>query len=169
MTPGTLVLLHAPHGRSSDWGDLPEALRTAGPDVIAPDVPAEAGMRYVARASLEIAAAVPSEPLVLVAHGGAGPLLPAIALAQRAAHRKISGYVFIDAAFPRTAGLHDHAAPEVAVPPDWPEAPCGYLRTSAAEPAEAADRSVREARLRGWPVIEQELSAPVLAEIIALL
>ncbi|MBW8481985.1 hypothetical protein [Actinomadura parmotrematis] len=170
MTPGTLVLLHAPGGTAAAWGDLPEMLRSYGLDVVAPTVP-DAGAGYVARASLIIAATDPAVPLVLVGHGAAGPLLPAVALAQRAAHRKVGGYVFVDAALPRPRREHDHsdAAPPVAVPADWPEAPCGYLRTHGAAGCEQA---AREARLRGWPVAEHEppvTIAQALGELIATL
>ncbi|QXJ22824.1 hypothetical protein AGRA3207_003887 [Actinomadura graeca] len=163
MTPGSLVLLHAPGATSASWGDVPEMLRSSGLDVFAPDVPEDAGVRYVARASLVIGAAGPAAPLVLAAYGAAGPLLPAIALAQRAAHRPVGGYVFVDADLPRALRAHDHdhdglgEESRVPIPPDWPEAPCGYLRTLAGCSAQSGhDGTVREARLRGWPVIEQE-------------
>ncbi|MFC5747351.1 hypothetical protein [Actinomadura rugatobispora] len=163
MTPGTLVLLHSPYARSAAWGDLPEMLRLHGLDVVTPDVPDSSGPRYVARASLVISATAPTAPLVLVARGGAGPLLPGIALAQRAAHRKVGGYVFLDAELPRLGHghAHDHDEPSVPVPPDWPEAPCGYLRTTTrgaqgtGGDAGTADPALREARLRGWSVVEQ--------------
>ncbi|WP_067486225.1 hypothetical protein [Actinomadura hibisca] len=210
MTPGSLVLLHAPLGSAAAWGDLPEMVRSYGLDVIAPDVPDAAGARYVARASLIIAASYPSVPLVLAGYGAAGPLLPAIALAQRAAHRKVGGYVFIDAELPQARRFrehehdHDHGpgnghasghahgnghahghapGPEAAAPPvpvhaDWPDAPCGYLRTHAertAAPragAAAREQAVKEARLRGWPVAEHQPPAAVaqtLSELIARL
>ena len=179
MTPGSLVLLHAPNATSVSWGDLPEMLRSYGLDVITPDVPAGTGARYVARASLIISATNPVVPLVLIAHGAAGPLLPAIALAQRAAHRPVGGYVFVDADLPRPLRAHDHdhdALPDesrVPIPPDWPEAPCGYLRTHADRTESSGrDQAVREARLRGWPVIEHEPPAAVaqaLSELIATL
>ncbi|GAA2429130.1 hypothetical protein GCM10010191_48020 [Actinomadura vinacea] len=177
MTPGTLVLLHAPYARPSAWGDLPEMLRLHGLDVITPDVPDSSGPRYVARASLVISATAPTAPLVLVAHGGAGPLLPGIALAQRAAHRKIGGFVFLDAELPRTARhRHDHDEAAVPVPPDWPEAPCGYLRGlkdgGDARGGESDDQAVREARLRGWPVAEPSRGislARALKDLIASL
>ncbi|WP_067451299.1 hypothetical protein [Actinomadura macra] len=183
MTPGSLVLLHAPNATSASWGDLPEMLRSYGLDVIAPDVPDGTGARYVAHVSLIISATDPVVPLVLIAHGAAGPLLPAIALAQRAAHRPVGGYVFLDADLPRPlrAHDHDHDAPRdegrVPIPPDWPEAPCGYLRThadriGASEGASRHGQMVREARLRGWPVIEHEPPAAVaqaLGELVATL
>lgn len=163
MTPGTLVLLHAPYSRAGVWGDLPEMLRLHGLDVITPDVPDSSGPRYVARVSLIISATDPEVPLVLVAGGEAGPLVPGVALAQRAAHRKVGGYVFVDADLPRPQhGQHDHGEMPVAAPPDWPEAPCAYLRTHdvIGIPAPgggrpALDQALREARLRGWVVAEQ--------------
>ncbi|GAA1566875.1 hypothetical protein GCM10009678_57240 [Actinomadura kijaniata] len=180
MTPGTVVLLHSPHGAADGWGDLPEMLRSYGLDVIAPDVPDAAGPRYVARASLVIAATDPSVPLVLVGHGAAGPLLPAVALAQRAAHRGVGGYVFVDADLPRPRRGHEHdheeghGEPPAPVPADWPDAPCGYLWTHADRTAGSAERerSVREARLRGWTVVEHEppaAAAQSLSELIATL
>jgi hypothetical protein len=160
MTPGTLVLLHDPLD-TAGWGPLPETLRSYGLDVVTPDVRGFEGMRYVARAALVIAATAPTAPLVLVGHGDVGPLLPSIALAQRAAHRPVGAYVFVDAALPMTrraprSPKHGHGhghqdVPEAPVPEDWPEAPCGYLRLSA-----AYDQEARQARSRGWPVAEPE-------------
>jgi hypothetical protein len=174
VTPGTVVLLHAPGATAASWGDLPEMLRSYGLDVVAPDVPDDAGPRYIARVSLTITATDPVPPLVLVAHGTAGPLLPGIGLAQRAAHRPVGGYVFVDADLPRPA-RHDHGAPQDDLPtaPDWPEAPCGYLRTHADRSASPKhDQAVREAHLRGWPATEHEpptAAAQSLSELIARL
>lgn len=171
MTPGTLVLLHSPLTTASAWGSLPAALGAYDvvvPEVTGDDRPPYAG-RYVAHAALEIAAARVRPPLVLVAHGDAGPLLPPIGAAQRAAHRLVGAYVFLDAELPRPvrAGRSGHTAEEVPagvtlrsrgadffaeeppMAPDWPDAPCGYLRTSAGR-----ERQAGQARLRGWPVIE---------------
>ena len=39
----------------------------------------------------------------------------------------------------------------LAVAPDWPDAPCGYLQLTA-----GYDRPARSARSRGWPVIPAE-------------
>lgn len=173
MTPGSLILLHTPGASAASWGDLPETLRSYGLDVIAPDIREAESARYVARASLVIAATAPTPPLVLVGHEAAGPLLPAVAAAQRAAHRAVGGYVFLDAELPvprRAPGQdhgghshngHDHGpadtvsengqvkagtSGQVPVPADWPEAPCGYLGTSEAV------SGARQARLRGWQV-----------------
>ncbi|RAY13574.1 hypothetical protein DPM19_18010 [Actinomadura craniellae] len=157
MTPGTLVLLHAPYATAAAWGELPELLRDQGLDVVAPDVRDGSGIRYVGRAALVIAATAPTPPLVLVGRGGAGPLLPAVAAAQRAAHRQVGAYVFFDAELPRPRRGHDHVPgveQEPQVPADWPEAPCGYLRT-----ADRYEQEARQAELRGWPVTRQQ--APV--------
>ncbi|TDC66004.1 hypothetical protein E1200_17480 [Actinomadura sp. GC306] len=174
MTPGTLVLLHAPEADATSWGDVPEGLRSHGLEVVAPDVP-DTGPRYIARASLLIAAAGPATPLVLVARGAAGPLLPGVSLAQRAAHRPVGGYVFVDAELPRPMHRHGEGAPhdELPMPPDWPEAPCGYLRTPSDGSASGGQaEALREARLRRWPVVEHEPPATVaasLSELVALL
>ena len=175
MTPGTLVLLHAPNAGAGSWGDLPEMLRSYGLDVVAPDVPDATGPRYIALVSLTVTATDPAAPLVLVAHGAAGPLLPGIALAQRAAHRPVGGFVFVDADLPRPLHLHGEGSPheELPMPPDWPEAPCGYLRTHSDRTGSSGhDEAVREARLRGWPVTEHEPPVAVaqsLSELVAVL
>jgi hypothetical protein len=208
MAPGApaLVLLHSPLVGPASWGGLPAALQDAGRQVVVVDVrdddqPPYAA-RYVARAALQITAAGPAS-VVLVAHSGAGALAPAVAGAQRAAHRPVRGYVFLDAVLPRSmpgsrldllraedphdAGeLEEHLvaggrfpewsaddlAEDVAdpqrraalvaelrprglgffaeplpLPSDWPDAPCGYLRTSA-----SYDAYARAAARRGWDV-----------------
>src|SRR5690242_10902630 len=113
MTPGTLVLLGSPLP-----GVLADALRTQGLHVVVPHPEHDpaSGPGFVAGAALAIGAAAAQPPLVLIGHGPAGPLIPAVAAAQRAAHRLVGGYVFIDAGLPTPAG-------------DWPDAPCGYLST----------------------------------------
>ncbi|GAA4630228.1 hypothetical protein GCM10023196_054710 [Actinoallomurus vinaceus] len=187
MTPGTLVLLHSPLTTASAWGSLPDVLGAY--DVVVPEITDDDrppyASRYVARAALEITAAGARPPVVLVGHSGAGPLLPPIGAAQRAAHRLVGGYVFVDAELPPPAGTsrldqatafapdvaeflrsggrfpdweppagvtlrprgEDFFAEELPMPQDWPDAPCGYLRTSAAYDGQAA-----QARLRGWTV-----------------
>lgn len=114
MRPGTVVLLHSPLTTAAAWGGLPAALRATGRPVVVPDVRDDDrppyAQRYVARAALEIAAApevreATGTPVTLVAHSGAGPLLPAIGSAQRAAHRPVAGYVFADAGLPPAGAL----------------------------------------------------------------
>ncbi len=197
MLAGTIVLLHSPLTTSAAWGDFPARLHERGfavsvPEISGDDQPPYAS-RYVACAALEIAAIRAPDPMVLVAHSGAGPLLPQVAAAQRAARRQVSGYVFIDASLPRpgvsnrlelletempeaaaelrallesggnwapeppVAGLRGHMRPRDAgffteslpITHDWPDAPCGYLRTSS-----AYDGVARIARLRDWPIAD---------------
>ncbi|GAB3459995.1 hypothetical protein GCM10027570_44510 [Streptomonospora sediminis] len=133
--------------------------------------------RYIARAALEIRRHDPPEPVVLAARGAAGPLLPQIGAARRAAHRPVSGYLIIDSLLPQpgspsrldlraaqlggaepgpgSAGAARRRPPEFYTEPlpmaaDWPDAPCGYLLTDGG-PAACA----RLAALRGWPVLDR--------------
>ncbi|MFC7328179.1 hypothetical protein [Marinactinospora rubrisoli] len=204
MTPASAVLLHSPLADARAWGALPERLaRRGGPlaDVVVPSVEDDDrppyAARYVARAALEIARAAPAAPVLLAAAGSAGPLLPAIGAAQRAAHRRIAGYLLVDALLPGSGrasradlaatqtpewpGPAPDAADPAARPPeffaeplplvaDWPDAPCGYLLT---DPRYA--RCARLAGLRGWPVVTREPGggpdevAAAVEELVALL
>lgn len=105
QTVATTVLLHSPLVDASTWGEVPERLRALGHDVIVVDVDDDLeppyAARYVACAAQQVQAARPSGPLVLVGHSGAGPLLPQLGFAQRAAHRRVGAYVFLDATLPR--------------------------------------------------------------------
>ena len=101
----TIALLHSPLVSAATWGDVPSELATLGLDVAVPEVldddePPFAA-RYVARASLQLAQELPGQPLVLVGHSGAGPLLPQIGFARHAAGVPVRGYVFLDAMLPR--------------------------------------------------------------------
>jgi len=182
-------------------------LRETGREVIVVDVEDDDrppyAARYVARAALQIAAAAPRSPIGLIGHSGAGPLLPQVGFAQRAARRQVGAYVFVDAGVPRPGAtrldlIHGSGEAvasqirrelergalvptwrdeelaasglgpaeratvlaamrprplaffeeEVPFPGDWPDAPCGYLRTSA-----AYDAVARLAARRGFPVV----------------
>jgi hypothetical protein len=203
---GSLILLHSPLVGAASWGTLPAALERRGLPTVLVDVRDDAeppyAQRYVARASLQIAAERPEPPLVLVGHSGAGPLLPQLGWAQRAARRHVAAYLFLDAMLPRpgrssrldileaedpelAAALREHprfpewtdaeltpVVPDPSLraallaslrprgldffteplpyPPDWPDAPCGYLRTSP-----AYDSALRLARARDWPTLER--------------
>lgn len=103
-TRRTLVLAHSPLTGPAAWGTLPDVLLRRGHDVVVLDVtddtePHYAG-RYVARAALQVAAAAPDGPVVLVAHSGAGYLLPQIGAARRSSRQPVAGYVFLDAGVP---------------------------------------------------------------------
>jgi hypothetical protein len=144
MTPGTLVLLAGPAGPG--WSGVADLLREYGRDVLEVGPGSAGPQRYVASAALAIRGAEPEPPLLLVARGAAGPLLPLLAAAQRAAHRAVGGYVVVDAdlTVDRAAGRKPG---EQAAPVDWPDAPCGYLRVRP-----EYDGQARIAGLRGWPV-----------------
>lgn len=77
-------------------------------------------------------------PLVLVGHGTAGPLLPALARTQRSAGRKVTGYVFIDATLPRP-GVTTHLDLLRAAAPEDADAAHEHLHGDGATwPADAA-------------------------------
>jgi hypothetical protein len=76
----------------------------------------------------------PQPPLVIVAEGGLALLLPAIALSQRSARRRVSEYVLIDADLP-------------PVTDGWPDAPVTVVTD---DPQGAA---ARQGSLRGWRVL----------------
>ncbi len=101
----SIALLHSPLVSAATWGNVPNELAARGLDVVVPEVldddePPFAA-RYVARASLQLAQERSGEPLVLVGHSGAGPLLPQIGFARHAAGVPVRGYVFLDAMLPR--------------------------------------------------------------------
>jgi len=103
-----VVLAHSPLTGPVAWGGLPEALRDRGHVVLVLDVRDDDyppyATRYVARAALQLRAADIAEPVVLVAHSGAGYLLPSLGAARRADRGRISGYVFLDAGLPAARG-----------------------------------------------------------------
>ncbi len=82
-----------------------------------------------ARVCAEITRLAPTPPLVIVAVGELATLLPAVALAQRAARRQVLAYVLIDPEYP-------------AVSEGWPDARVHVLGSPEVE--------LRTAELRGW-------------------
>jgi pimeloyl-ACP methyl ester carboxylesterase len=210
-----LVLAHSPLTGPASWGPLPEVLRARGHDVITVEVTDDDeppyASRYVARAALQITAAEPDEPVHLVAHSGAGYLLPQLGSARRSARARVAGYVFCDAGVPHARGAtrlglmrsedvefaevldemleagghfptwtdedlrelvpdesvraalvaslrprrRDFFTEPLPYPGDWPDAPCGYLKLSA-----AYDGPARVSRSRGWPVVEAPPDTP---------
>ena len=201
-----MVLLHSPLVGVQSWGTLPEALRRGGMDAVAVAVDgddrAPFAERYVGGAVAGVVGAGGLvEPLVLVGHSGAGPLLGAVGNGLRAVGRPAGGYLFCDAGLPEAGANRldllaaedsemaaafrvelerggrfptwSDANLELVVPdpaaraalvgslrprrleffteplpaaPGWPDAPCGYLRLSA-----AYDHWATEAVARGWP------------------
>jgi len=107
MAP-SVALIHSPFTSAVIWGGAADAMRARGftvlvPEVLDDDEPPYAS-HFVARVSQQLQIAAPGERLVLVGHGGAGPLLPQIAFARQASGVPVHGYVFVDADLPRTIG-----------------------------------------------------------------
>lgn len=112
------------------------------PDVtpIAPDLPERiADARRVALTAMWLNTVHVHEPIVVVAYGSDARLLPALALAQRAAHRRVTGYVIVDGDAPAPSN-------------EWPDAPVWWVLTSQA-PQALAEKALT-ARLRGFDVVE---------------
>jgi hypothetical protein len=102
VIPGSYVLVHSPLTGPVVWGRLPDLLRDRGFDVVIIDVQdddsAPFAQRYVTRAADQIGTADWRAPALLVAHSGAGPLLPPIGAALG---NRLGGYIFLDAGLPR--------------------------------------------------------------------
>ena len=204
-TDPRFVLIHSPLCGPLTWQPVAEELRHQGLEVVLLALRDDSAVtapywKQHAAAVVRALEGVPTDrPLILVAHSGAGPLLPAIGAALS---HSVGAYLFVDAGLPHPAlsRLDEMAqnVPEIAValrasliaggryptwrdddlralipdarlragvsaelqpraldyfteplPPiaDWPDAPCGYLRFSAAYDSAAAD-----ARRLGWPV-----------------
>lgn len=96
MPGATTILLHWPILGPTSLRGLGRALCAAGHDVVVPDLHT-AGPDHLG-AALEALAGLPDErPLLLVAHSGAGHLLPS--LRQRLPN-PVSGYVIMDGSLP---------------------------------------------------------------------
>lgn len=102
----SVALIHSPFTSAVVWGTAADELRAHGFTVVVPEVldddnPPFAS-HFIARVAQQLHLDAPGEHLVLVGHDGAGPLLPQIAFARRAAGSPVAGYVFVDATLPRT-------------------------------------------------------------------
>ena len=88
-----------------------------------------------ARTCLAINNLAPEAPLSIVTFGESALLLPAIALSQRTAHRRVAEYLLIDPALP-------------PVTESWPDARVTVVTDDADSPASL------QGRLRGWVVLD---------------
>ncbi len=198
------ILIPSPLCGSATWEPVAAALRGQGHNATIARLhdgdPAQPYWRqHAATAAVALTQLPPDRVPLLVAHSGAGPLLPAI---RRAAGRSVGGYLFADAGLPHPGHSRldelTQAVPALAailradllaggrypawddaalrslipdparrattlaalrprslafftevLPPNdaWPDAPCAYLRFSAAYDAHAA-----AAQARGWPI-----------------
>ena len=105
------------------------AMMNAGYCVQAIAVDAEPANTLAARINAEISANSPTEPLTVVAFGSSALLLPSIALAQRAAHRRVREYLLVD---PDVPGVSE----------GWPDARVTVF----------SDVEQTTPRLRGWDI-----------------
>lgn len=78
----------------------------------------------------------PEPPLIVIAHGSSCGLLPAVALAQRTAHRRVGAYVVVDPVAPASTDT-------------WPDAPVHVITADA--------QIARMAGLRGWSVSDDDV------------
>jgi len=102
---GTLVLLPSPLVGVESWGTVPDALRRGGVGAVAVGVGSDDrgpfGEGYVRGAVAGVLDAGDlADPLVLVGHSGAGPLLGAVGNRLKASGRPVGGYLFCDAGLP---------------------------------------------------------------------
>jgi hypothetical protein len=110
--------------------DLLSALRDRGVSVIDIDLPSADAAPLSVRACAAILQAGPVSPMLVVAVGSGASLLPAVALAQRTAHRAVAGYVLIEPDSDPSAQ-------------DWPDAPVLVVGVEGGA-------ALHRARLRGW-------------------
>lgn len=153
MTTATVVLTPPLPGAPVvvDLPDLADSLlddvRLGGVRVLSPHVPdaapeddeRTATAHWVAHLAIGLATGGAVAPVLLVLAGSAGALAPALGFSQKASRRAVSGYVLVDAAVP----------PLESRGGDWPDAPVTYVASPDADPGE-----VKQARLRGWTVLE---------------
>lgn len=101
--PQTVVLIHSALVGPTTWSLVAEELRQRGCVAVTPslhDARCSSGsywQRHVNCVSSALRGVPIEQHLVLVAHSGAGPLLPAIG---KAVAQSVAAYVFVDAALP---------------------------------------------------------------------
>ncbi len=95
------VLVHSPLVGPFTWALMADELRQRGHHVLVPELanPTEGPFwpRHADSVAHALADLPAAEPVMLVGHSGAGPLLPSIA---RATARPVAAYIFVDAGLP---------------------------------------------------------------------
>lgn len=101
----SLVLVHSPLVGPSTWGPVARALEERGRRVVVPslsDAGASGSPTWRTFAEVLVSAlAKDDDPLVLVAHSGAGPFIPVVG---DEIDRDVRGYAFVDATIPARQG-----------------------------------------------------------------
>ena len=129
MADGTVLVLPSAAGLTPALQQFLDA--TVDAQLVVP----EAGSgQLAARACAAITSLRPLPPITLVSFDEAALLLPAIAVAQRAAHRRVVGYVLVDPELP-------------IVTESWPDAPVTVVTD------DTDGQASLQARLRGWEIL----------------
>lgn len=143
VSSGTIIIL--PGGAAEFRATLLREITDLGGFAFSIDIPAVS----VAPMSVLICAQLhehdPLGPLVVVAPASSVDFLPAVALAQRTAHRRVAAYYLIDP-------LNDPTGPE------WPDAPVHLIQLTSTTTS-------RLPELRGW----QQLKLNGIDELAAVL
>lgn len=109
-TRPVIVLVHSPVIGPASWGAVPDVFASVGTDVVVPNVVPMSNegsvTPFIGAASLAISQALPetATSVLLVGQHEAGPLLPHLGAAQRAAGRSVAGYVMLNALLPKPYG-----------------------------------------------------------------
>lgn len=120
LSRAAIVLLHSPLVGPASWAPVAQRLRAQGERVYVPpleeaeELDTPYWQQHVAAIRRALAALPADEPLHLVAHSGAGPLLPAIGAALP---QPVRCYLFVDAGIPRDGASRLDLIAEEA--PEW--------------------------------------------------
>lgn len=97
----TIILVHSPLLGPFNWSLVANELRRRGVAVVVPDLHGEGvdeerpyHQQHAQNSANALKTVPPNEPIVLVAHSGAGPLLPVI---RQQLRQPIAAYLFVDA------------------------------------------------------------------------
>jgi pimeloyl-ACP methyl ester carboxylesterase len=148
-----VVLVHSPLVGPFSWGPVADVLRRRGDTVLVPDLRpgTEKGAPYFEHHAAIVARAVQDlrRPVILVAHSGAGVLLPAI---EAAMGKPAVARIFVDAIFPQD---HFRQAAKDGLLPVWTDADL------AGAIPDAGLRHALVAELRPLPLAVYEEAIPV--------
>lgn len=111
------VLIHSPLVGAATWAPVAAELHRQGQHVVVPDLsPAlSTTVDHASRQAELVASAVRRGPVVLVAHSGAGPLLPLIADRLLQQRISVAASVFVDAGLPHPGQSRIEVLPAPAV------------------------------------------------------